>query len=126
VLFNKVKSKMVSLRLSLEDFERYRSASIALGITNISEFARMAMNRVVSDPPERDIEVLIQIQKLEQRLAEVAGALEVLREKVPVPHPAAEHPVSADQLAAGDQMAGDQMVDGPEHPEFAKPDGPET
>ncbi len=83
---------MVSLRLSLEEFERYRSASIALGMRNLSEFARMAMNRVISSEAERDIEILAQIEELRKRLAEVSTELEGLRQRVP---PAPEKPREA-------------------------------
>ena len=74
---------MVSLRLSSEEFERYRSASVALGMRNLSEFARMAMNRVITTPAERDIEILAQIEELRKRLAEVATGLDSVRQRIP-------------------------------------------
>ena len=44
------KSKMVSFRLSHEDYMRYRIACAAVGARNISELARVAIQRLTTNP----------------------------------------------------------------------------
>jgi hypothetical protein len=44
------KSKMVSFRLSNEDYTRYRVACAAVGARNISELARVAIQRLTTNP----------------------------------------------------------------------------
>ena len=46
----KSKSKMVSFRLSSEDYARYRVACTAVGARNISELARVAIQRLTTNP----------------------------------------------------------------------------
>ena len=44
------KSKMVSFRLSSEDYARYRVACAGVGARNISELARVAIQRLTANP----------------------------------------------------------------------------
>jgi hypothetical protein len=89
-----VKSKMVSLRLSREEFDRYRSASVALGMKNLSEFARMAMNKLVSPPVSPDLAVHSRIDSLRKRLEEISLELHSLSGHIPETEP--KHPAAAD------------------------------
>ena len=43
------KSKMVSFRLSSEEYELYRRACVAAGLRSLSELARAAMQHVVGE-----------------------------------------------------------------------------
>ncbi|HEY3837013.1 MAG TPA: hypothetical protein VGL72_10600 [Bryobacteraceae bacterium] len=47
----KKKSKMISIRLSSEEYESMKAAFASRGIRSVSEFARDAMQRLLHAPP---------------------------------------------------------------------------
>lgn len=46
----KARSKMISFRLSAEEYDHFRELCYSQGIRSVSELARAAVNRLVRDP----------------------------------------------------------------------------
>jgi len=46
----KARSKMISFRLSAEEYEHFRELCYSQGIRSVSELARAAVNRLARDP----------------------------------------------------------------------------
>jgi len=59
---------MISLRLSTEEYEALRTLYPNYGVRNISEFARLAMQRVISNSVAVDNGLLTIVQDLDHRL----------------------------------------------------------
>ena len=76
------KSKIVSFRLSQEEYGRYRSACPAVGARSLSELARVAIERLtgVSNPPPVDplvraLDAKVRVLAAElERLSQIVGA----------------------------------------------------
>jgi len=69
----KPKNRMVSFRLSAEEYDRLRQAGTAHGLNNLSELARVAMNRLLDTPapvglPEQVQELRVKIENLSTEL----------------------------------------------------------
>jgi hypothetical protein len=68
----KRKSKIVSIRLSLEEYESFKAISPSLGVRSISAFARSAMGRLLEIEPVngelRPVSVNSRFQDLENKL----------------------------------------------------------
>ena len=68
------KSKMISIRLSPEEYQSLKDIYPARGVRSISELARNAMNQVLngnSHPPANDLETHVRI--LDTRLTSLQG-----------------------------------------------------
>ena len=52
------KCKMISLRLSAEEYESLQTVYTTYGARTVSEFARLAMQRVISDSSGADGAIL--------------------------------------------------------------------
>jgi hypothetical protein len=75
---------MISLRLSAEEYQALHTLYPSYGARNVSEFARLAVQRIVSNPlPAADASAA-KIRELDERLstAEERLALLLEREKV--------------------------------------------
>lgn len=91
------KSKMVSFRVSTEDYERLRIYCVSKGQRSVSDLARLAVSTVV-ESGERP--------SLESRLAEVEGQIHLLTsELLRVSGLAAEAPPAPLALGAGQGMS---------------------
>ena len=75
------KSKMVSFRLSPEEYSRYRSACPAVGARSISELARVAIERLTASP---DVPPAVdtQMRALNSKIQVLATELERLSQIV--------------------------------------------
>jgi hypothetical protein len=75
---------MISLRLSAEEYEAIHALYPAYGARSVSEFARMAIRRAISQPAPAA--GTAKIQQLDERLSAVEERLARLfqRDKVPV------------------------------------------
>ena len=67
------KSKMVSFRVSLEDYERLRLFCASEGQRSVSDFARLAVTSTLERPG---------ILTLASRVSEAEGRIEVLADRV--------------------------------------------
>jgi len=79
------KSKMISLRLSAEEYQALQTLYSSYGARNVSDFARLAMRRVIGHPiPSADTSVA-KIHELDERLSAVEESIALLldREKEP-------------------------------------------
>lgn len=65
------KTRILSLRLSEQEFESLRTLYAAHGVKSVSEFVRAAIERVISQPPQDRY-------PLEMRVEEMDGRLHVL------------------------------------------------
>ena len=66
------RSRMISFRLSAEEYERFRELCFSLGIRNLSEMARAAINMLLDNAP-RAAE-----SSLAARVSELEGKLNLL------------------------------------------------
>jgi len=46
----KARSRMISFRLSVEEYDQFRDLCLDQGIRSVSELARAAVNRLIHDP----------------------------------------------------------------------------
>lgn len=78
------KQKMISLRLSEKEYKGLSKHYRAYGVRNISEFARLALQRIVADPAGGDDDVAARLSELDQRLQQLESQVSLLvdREKV--------------------------------------------
>lgn len=67
-----LKSRMVSFRLTVEEYERFREICFEHGLPSVSEMARMAIHSLAQHPS------LLPAQSLEARVAEVENRVRVL------------------------------------------------
>jgi hypothetical protein len=73
------RSKMISLRLSDEEYESLKTLYAARGVRSLSEFAREAMHRVLGDDPAQSAPVGstldIRVQVLDGKVALLEGEI---------------------------------------------------
>jgi Arc/MetJ-type ribon-helix-helix transcriptional regulator len=74
------KQKMISLRLSEEEYEGLNTHYRAHGVRNISEFARLAIQRIVAEPAGPEHAVAARLSELDQRLRQVESQVSLLLE----------------------------------------------
>ena len=74
----KVRSKMISFRLSTEEYEQFRELCYAQGIRSVSELARAAIHKLVQDPEP----TAISGQALETRVTSLEGQLITLADEL--------------------------------------------
>lgn len=79
----KPKNRMVSFRLSAEEYDRLRQAASVIGVTNLSELARVAMNRMVESPKPERIGRTEQFRELRVKIQSLSSELERLSRAVP-------------------------------------------
>jgi hypothetical protein len=63
------KSKMISLRVSPEEYRALHAVYPSYGARNVSEFARLAMQRVMGHPMPATSASFSKINELDERLA---------------------------------------------------------
>lgn len=80
-LFNK-RSKMVSIRLSDDEFRRLREVCEATGARSISDLAREAMHRLVDMPHNGRAPMETRLEQLDQKLTSLQVRLDKLAERV--------------------------------------------
>ena len=68
----KARTKMISFRLSDREYDRFRDFCIAQGTYSISELARAAVNKIVTDGS------FVEDKMLEARINELEGQLHML------------------------------------------------
>ncbi len=75
------RSRMVSFRLTEEEYERFRRVCMSRGLRNVSELVRVAISRLMSDAspleacPETASTIPSRLAALEAQLAELASHL---------------------------------------------------
>jgi hypothetical protein len=74
----KPKNRMVSFRLSAEEYERLRQVGSARGVNNLSELARVAMNRMLDTPRPEQAGLPEQVQELRVKVESLSSELERL------------------------------------------------
>lgn len=67
------KSKMVSFRVSLEDYEQLRSFCSSQGQRSVSDFARLAVTSILQSPG---------VANLESRVSDAEGRIQLLTREV--------------------------------------------
>ncbi len=81
------RSRMISFRLTAEEYDRFRELCFANGIRSVSEMARAAINMLLQQPARAPQEAV------ESRLVELEGRLHVLSLEVKkLTHSSAECP----------------------------------
>ena len=63
------KNRIISLRLSEEEYEILKSKYAAHGVRSISEFARDAMQRVLGGEPANNVGLHTRVQRLDGKVA---------------------------------------------------------
>jgi ribbon-helix-helix CopG family protein len=73
------RSRMISFRLTDEEYDRFRRLCVSRGLRNVSELVRTAVNQLIDQtgvdltPPAP--EVVVRVATLESRLADLAVAV---------------------------------------------------
>jgi hypothetical protein len=79
----KPKNRMVSFRLSAEEYERLRHAGSMIGVTNLSELARVAMNRMLDSPRPEQVALEEQFRELRAKILNLSSELDRLSRAIP-------------------------------------------
>jgi hypothetical protein len=66
------KNRMISFRLSEEEFDRFRAICFNYGVRSVSELARTAINKLLEEPGRAPEE------SLANRVAELEGRIRIL------------------------------------------------
>ncbi len=66
---NTRKNRIISLRLSEEEYESLKSRYASCGVRSLSEFARDAMHRMLGDDPPDGSDIENRVQALDGKLA---------------------------------------------------------
>ena len=72
------KCKMISLRLSAEEYEALHTLYSNYGARSVSELARLAMQRMIGHPLPSENASFSKIQELDKRLAALEEKFELL------------------------------------------------
>jgi len=72
------KSKIVSFRLSAEEYARVRKAADAIGASNLSLLARMGLQRLIEEESGGPSSLDEQVRALRTRIEDLAGEVERL------------------------------------------------
>ena len=72
------KTKMISIRVSPEEYERLRSIYESRGIRNVSEFARQAMDHIINSDVDGDLDLKAKVRVLDTRLSILQGEVSQL------------------------------------------------
>ncbi len=67
------KNRIISLRLSEEEYENLKSIYASRGVRSLSEFARNAMHRVVGEGPPNGDDLNGRVQLLDGKVALLEG-----------------------------------------------------
>jgi hypothetical protein len=67
------KSRIISLRLSEEEYESLKSRYASHGVRSLSEFARDAMHRVLGEEPANPADLRNRVQLLDGKVALLEG-----------------------------------------------------
>jgi hypothetical protein len=81
----KKKSKMISVRLSMEEYESLKAIFPSLGVRSVSEFARDAMQRLLhnaSNGDSRTADLDIKVRVLDTKLTRLQGEVSQLSRMV--------------------------------------------
>ena len=62
------KNKMISLRISEEEYSALRARFLGYGARNVSDLARMALQRVIAQSPEPQTDLQAKVNELDHRL----------------------------------------------------------
>jgi hypothetical protein len=85
------RSRMISFRLTDEEYDRFRNVCIALGLRNVSELVRNAVNQLVegqiaSVPAVPPAAILDRMATLESRVGILASALAKMESRLTPTH----------------------------------------
>jgi len=72
---------MISLRLTAGEYDALSALYPSYGARNMTELARLALQRVIGNFPGYDGELLLKVRDLDQRLNVVEGKLSFLTER---------------------------------------------
>ena len=65
---NDRKKKMISIRISETEYEALRKIHRNFGARNVSDFARLSMERVMSTAQNFDLDLAVKIHEIDDRL----------------------------------------------------------
>lgn len=71
-------NKMISFRLSMHQYERFRALSETMGIDSVSELARTAVDKLIYQPEISDLSQA----KMELRIARLENQIDVLSQQL--------------------------------------------
>lgn len=75
------RNRMISLRLSEEEYSTLRAHSSSHGARNVSDLARLALQRVIAQSPALQTELHAKVNELDHRLSEMEAHLANLLER---------------------------------------------
>ena len=74
---------MISFRISADDYDRLRAAASLSGAANLSELARVALNRLLDAGNNEPIGISEQVRNLRVKIQDITLELERLSQAVP-------------------------------------------
>jgi hypothetical protein len=77
----KRKSKMISLRVSAEEYEVFKQHYSSHGARNLSDFARLAMQRITGEAQQAHSGINQKIQEIDGRLVALEARVALLLEE---------------------------------------------
>ncbi len=71
------RNRMISFRLSVEEYEKFRELCFNTGIRSLSEMARVAINTFLNQSPEAAVQT-----SLDVRISELEAKLQILSQEL--------------------------------------------
>jgi hypothetical protein len=78
------RKKMISLRLSEEEYEHLKTRYHNYGAHNVSELARLAIDRIMGESADQKGDFARKLANLEDRVHELEACVSLLRERAKV------------------------------------------
>ncbi|MGP8246919.1 MAG: hypothetical protein ACLQVN_20675 [Bryobacteraceae bacterium] len=75
------KNKMISLRLSEDEYALLRARYSSYGARNVSDLARLALDRIMGKAPPSDAELLARVNEMNLRLNAVEQHVALLLDR---------------------------------------------
>jgi hypothetical protein len=75
------KRKMISIRLSEAEYEVLRTHYRTYGAHNVSELARLALQRILTGPAATQGDVAVKLSELDERVRSLESSVSLLREQ---------------------------------------------
>ncbi|HSM78972.1 MAG TPA: hypothetical protein VLT57_15145 [Bryobacteraceae bacterium] len=93
----RARDKMISFRLPLQQYERFRALCFTMGIQSVSELARAAVDKLIYEPGSYDLSPA----KLESRITRLENQFNMLARELKGARPDDNAPLESSGMTVG-------------------------
>jgi len=77
------RSRMISFRLTHDEYERFRGLCVSSGLRNVSELVRHAVNRMIDDSTENSLQALrLRVTSLESHISDLTDSVQQAKQRL--------------------------------------------